>query len=136
MERYGDAVLRSCFAYFRNRHDAEDAFQDTFVKFATTPVEFSDETHRKAWLLRVAGNICKDRLKAAAHKNVPLDDQAHQVSTGHCEQDEVNGRLHMKAALDALPEDMRVALVLSVVEGYTAQQIAETMGKPVNTVYS
>lgn len=136
MDRYGDAVLRACRAYFPNRYDAEDAFQDTFIKFAVSDTVFTDEDHRKAWLIRVAVNICKDRLRSSSAKSVELDEE-HLTSMA-CESPakSVDERLTMRLALQSLPPDNRVALVLSVVEGFKAQEIAEIMDKPLNTVYS
>ena len=74
IDLYGDTVLRASMSYLSSHHDAEDVFQDTFIKYATCTVNFNDETHRKAWLIRVAINICKDRLRAASTRAVPLDE--------------------------------------------------------------
>ncbi len=60
--------------------EAEDAFQNTFMKYALCDKLFNDEEHKKAWLLRVAINICKDVLKAARRKDVSLDCQLAQAN--------------------------------------------------------
>lgn len=75
---HGDAVWRACLVYLAPS-EAEDAFQNTFMKYALCDKAFNDEEHKKAWLLRVAINICKDVLKAARRKDVSLDCQLAQA---------------------------------------------------------
>lgn len=75
---HGDAVWRACLVYL-TPSEAEDAFQNTFMKYALCDKLFNDEEHKKAWLLRVAINICKDVLKAAKRKDVSLDCQLAQA---------------------------------------------------------
>lgn len=136
MNCYGDAVLRACRAYLSNHHDAEDAFQDTFIKFATSDTAFTDENHKKAWLIRVAVNVCKDRLRSSAAKTTEFDEGQLASIAIDSEADAIDERHAIQAALQTLPPDNRIALVLSAVEGYKAQEIADIMGKPLNTVYS
>lgn len=76
---HGDAVWRACLVYLVPS-EAEDAFQNTFMKYALCDKLFNDEEHKKAWLLRVAINICKDVLKAARRKDVSLDCQLAQAN--------------------------------------------------------
>lgn len=76
---HGDAVWRACLVYLAPS-EAEDAFQNTFMKYALCDKLFNDEEHKKAWLLRVAINICKDVLKAARRKDVSLDCQLAQAN--------------------------------------------------------
>lgn len=76
---HGDAVWRACLVYLAPS-EAEDAFQNTFMKYALCDKAFNDEEHKKAWLLRVAINICKDVLKAARRKDVSLDCQLAQAN--------------------------------------------------------
>lgn len=132
---YGDAVLRACLSVLSNHHDAEDAFQETFLRYARCDREFTDENHKKAWLLRTCINLGRDRLRRASMKDVPLD-RADQALTADSEADALSRRLSIREAMRRLPPDQRTALLLSVVEGYCAREIAQIMGKPENTVYS
>lgn len=133
IDRYGDAVLRACSAYLSS-HDAEDVFQETFLRYANRAEAFNDEEHRKAWLIRVAVNLSKDRLRAASSKAVPLDEIHGSVVES--EDDRFAERERMRVALRQLSDDQRLALMLSVVQGYTVPEIAAAMDKPENTVYS
>ena len=67
--RYGDRVFSAAFSVCGNREDADDAVQDTFLKYYTREQDYIDETHLKAWLLRVAINRAKDITGAFWRRN-------------------------------------------------------------------
>ncbi|MFR5601957.1 MAG: RNA polymerase sigma factor [Lachnospiraceae bacterium] len=60
---YGNAVLRTAYSYLHNMTDAEEILQDTLVQFLKTAPALESRAHEKAWLLRVACNLSKNRLK-------------------------------------------------------------------------
>ena len=122
MARHGDTVWRVCLTALCRHADAEDAFQNSFLKYALADdVQFREEEHRKAWLIRVASNTCRDMRRAAASKNVPLDETSFESLASRDEE--------------AQP-DSRTPVYLALYEGYTAPEIASMLDVPVNTVYS
>ena len=136
---HGSTGWRVCVLYFRASADAQDAFQDTMVKYALADtVSFNDDEHRKAWLIRVATNTCKDMLKASSRTNVPLEEGA--CANGLVSCDEVAQPASFSSevvdALRGLTDPPRTPLYLSLYEGYTAPEIATMVDAPVNTVYS
>ena len=64
IRRYSDMVYRLAFARTGNRSDAEDLYQEVFLRYLTRAPAFTSEDHRKAWLLRVAVN-CANRFHTA-----------------------------------------------------------------------
>lgn len=68
-EKYGDMLYKIAFLYFGNKHDAEDALQEVFVK-ALLKIPNDTDSHQKAWLIRVTQNQCKDMLKKAKNLNL------------------------------------------------------------------
>ncbi len=61
--------------HFSERQDAQDAFQNTFLKYALADgARFENEEHRKAWLVRTASNACKDILRASARRTARQTD--------------------------------------------------------------
>ena len=62
LDTHGNAILRYAYSYLHNMEDAEEVLQDTLVQFLKTAPAFESEAHEKAWLLRVAGNLSKNRL--------------------------------------------------------------------------
>ena len=69
VEKYADMVRRICFLQLKNQADAEDVFQDVFLKFMINSDKFESEEHEKSWLCRVAYNRCKDVSKSFWQKN-------------------------------------------------------------------
>lgn len=139
MERHGDAVWRVCVLYFRAHADAQDAFQDAFLKYALADRQtFNGDEHRKAWLIRVTANICKDMLKAAARRAVPLDSVASSdhVSSSDPAMQPASFSSEVVDAMRSLDDPPRTPLYLSLYEGYSAPEIAQMVDAPVNTVYS
>ena len=144
MERHSDTVLRVCTVYFPRRAEREDAFQETFLRYLQSETEFADEEHRKAWLIRVAANICKDMIKRADAKALPVDctDEAArplwQQPDSSGEELAVPGELPscVSKALEQLDDKYRIVLHLMYYEGYAAREIASIIGVPENTVYT
>lgn len=134
---YGNTVWRVCVLYFKHHADAQDAFQDAFLKYALSDMDFNEEEHRKAWLIRVTTNVCKDMLRASHRKNLLIDD-ASDGGVIFTSTDLQPGSL-LSEALDAirsLPDPPRTPVYLALYEGYTAPEISEMLDAPVNTVYS
>lgn len=71
LDTHGNAILRYAYSYLHNMEDAEEVLQDTLVQFLKTAPAFESEAHEKAWLLRVAGNLSKNRLSYNAVRDLP-----------------------------------------------------------------
>lgn len=139
MTRHGDTVWRVCILSLRHDADAQDAFQDTFMKYALADsAAFEGEEHRKAWLIRVATNVCRDVLRRASRRTaVPFDEPlAELVPSADPEAQPGSATHEVIEALRSLDDPPRTPLYLAVYEGYTAQEIAALVDAPVNTVYS
>ena len=128
--------MRVCTLYFRNKPDREDAFQDTFLKYAQSSADFSGEEHRKAWLIRVATNVCKDMLKRSEARTVLVDEIDDAAKPNWSADGQSDRASELTEALAQLDEKYRTPLYLKYYEGYTAVEIAEMLGIPENTVYT
>ncbi len=131
MERHGDAVLRLCYVYMKQKADAEDIFQTVFCRYLTANETFESEAHERAWLLRVTTNLCKDTLGSFFRRRVESLD-ALDVEFAVADD---TGKA-VRAAVMALPEKYRVPVYLHYFEGYTAGEIGKMLGKPENTIYT
>ena len=60
---YGNTLYRLCFVMLGNESDAEDAVQESFIKYLQKAPSFENTEHEKAWLITVATNQCKDILR-------------------------------------------------------------------------
>jgi RNA polymerase sigma factor (sigma-70 family) len=138
MALHADAVWRVTALYFKGEQDRQDAFQEAYIRYATSDTAFESDEHRKAWLIRVTRNICLDLLKSASRREVATDTStlAETQATGGQQTDETSLRNDVLDALRALTDPPRTPLYLSVIEEYPATEIAKMMDAPVNTVYS
>lgn len=131
MERYGDTVYRLCYLYMKRREDAEDIFQTVFCRYLTEEKEFENESHEKAWLLRVTANLCKDTLFSFSRRKVGSLEELEQEFAAP----EDEGR-EVRAAVLKLPEKYRLAVYLFYFEGYSAGEIGRMLGQKENTIYT
>ena len=131
IDQYADTVQRLCMIYLKNQADTEDIFQNVFLKYATSTVDFESEEHEKAWLIRVTINACKDLLRSFFRsRTVSMEEVLDQPAPL---PPDTRGVLE---AVLALPQKYRNVVYLHYYEGYTAPEISRILGKNVNTVYT
>lgn len=126
LERYGDMLYRVCLVNLKNPADAEDAVQETLIKYLCKAPRFQNGEHQKAWLIRVAVNQCRDFLRRRCREELPLEDAADQAPES--EQSPV------LEALLTLPEKFRTALTLHYVEGFSVAEIGKITGTGASAV--
>lgn len=116
-EEYGNMLYRIAFVMMKNQYDAEDAVQDTLIKYMEHRKGFEGEEHCKAWLIRVTVNVCKNKLRFYQnHPGISMEELSACYETR--EEAEVMERLMR------LPRKYREVLTLYYVEGYQSKEIA------------
>lgn len=75
MNTYGNDVLRTSYMYLKNLQNAEDAFQEVFIRVFNKLESFKGESSEKTWLIRITINVCKDMLRSSWLKRVLLTDK-------------------------------------------------------------
>lgn len=68
LERYGDSAMGLACGLLRSEADAFDVTQETFTRYFTSDAVFESDRHEKNWLLKVAGNLCRDELRKARRR--------------------------------------------------------------------
>lgn len=127
VRKYADAVLSACIMRLGNETDADDCFQNTFLKLYTNPPEFKEEEHIKAWLLRVAINECKNFIRDN-RLTVSLDAVKLPTQLNCDDQQDISW------ALMRLEPEYREVLYLYYIERCKVKEIGEILGKNPNTV--
>ncbi len=125
LAQYGDTVYRLAFAYTRNRADADDVFQEVFLRYFRRAPAFETEEHRKAWLLRVTINRAKSCLSKMLHEPQETADAAPFSAPES---------LELHEALLRLAPKYRTVILLFYYEGYTAEEIGALLHRKPSTV--
>ena len=103
--RHCQTVWNICYPYFMNSADTEDAVQETFLRLIRSGKVFRDEDHEKAWLIVTAKNACRDEMKRARRKDVPLE-MAAELHSPQTPEDKT------LLVIQALPEKQRTVIYL------------------------
>jgi RNA polymerase sigma-70 factor, ECF subfamily len=149
---YMSSLYNAALRMTRNPADAEDLVQETYLKAYRAFGRFEEGTNLKAWLYRILTNtfINSYRSKKRRPEQVELDEVEdlylfrrlgglEAVTAGRSAEEEVLDHFtdsDVKAAVEALPEQFRMAVLLADVEGFSYKEIAEILDIPIGTVMS
>jgi RNA polymerase sigma-70 factor (ECF subfamily) len=147
-----DGLYSAALRMTRNPSDAEDLVQETYLKAYRAFHSFQEGTNLKAWLYRILTNTYINTYRAK--KRRPDETDLEEVedlylyrrlgglegaTAGRSAEDELLDHLtdsEVKDALEALPEQFRMAVLLADVEGFAYKEIAEILDIPIGTVMS
>lgn len=129
LEEYGNSILRFSYSYLHNMSDAEEILQETMIQFLTKRPDFENESHAKAWFLRVAANLSKNRVQ---YNRLRAADELNEMLAAEQKED----LSFVWEAVKSLPEKYREVIHLFYQEGYSTGQIAEILGQKEATVRS
>jgi RNA polymerase sigma-70 factor (ECF subfamily) len=146
---HADALYGAALRMTRDRADAEDLLQETFLKAFRAYSRFEQGTNLRAWLFRILTNtyISTYRSRQRAPQLSDIDDvedlylyrRLSAAGLSRSAEDAALERLtapEVLAALDELPEQFRLAVLLSDVEQFSYKEIAEITEVPIGTVMS
>ena len=129
LKEYGNPVLRLAYSYLHNMQDAEDILQETLIRYLQSAPVFENSEHEKAWLLRVAVNLSKNRIDYDRLRETDELDEKLQ-------QEEREDLAFVWEAVRELPEHYREVIHLYYYEGYSTKEIAKILQSRESTVRS
>jgi len=125
--KYSDMLFRICFIMLCKEQDAEDAIQETFIRYILKAPVFAENEHLKAWLIKVATNICKDMLRfRLRHTHLNIDELSNYYSSDE--------NVNILETVLTLPHKYKIAILLHYIEGYDILSISRITGKSVSAV--
>lgn len=150
--QFAPQLFSTAFRMTRNRSDAEDLVQETYIKGWRSFSTFQQGTNLRAWLFRIMTNTYINKYNAAKRKGteVELDDveelflykrlgSIDQSKLSNSAEDQMLNLFtddEVKNALESLPEDFRIPVLLSDVDGFSYKEISEMLEIPMGTVMS
>ncbi|MEY3805585.1 MAG: polymerase subfamily sigma factor [Actinomycetota bacterium] len=150
--QYAPQLFSTALRMTRNRSDAEDLVQETFIKAWRAFDSYQQGTNLRAWLFRIMTNTYINKYNAQLRK--PLETELDEVEElflfkrlGAFDQSKINQSAEdqmlelftdeeVKNAIEELPDGFRIPLLMSDVEGFSYKEIAEILDVPIGTVMS
>lgn len=129
LDDYGNNILRLAYSYLHNLNDAEEILQDTLIQYLKTLPHLESREHEKAWLLRVAGNLSKNRIEY--NKRRYADEINEELIA-----EEREDLSFVWEAVKELPDKYREVMHLHYYEGYPTAHIAKILKRNESTIRS
>lgn len=137
IDKYADMVYRLALTEVKNQTDADDIFQEVFLRLVKNLHKLEDWEHVKAWLIRVTINCSKSHFSNFWNRNVDGIPEENQIGEESVALDElINGEHPVTTAVHKLPEKYRIVVHLFYFEDFSVQQIARVLKQSENTVKS
>lgn len=128
IEKYSDMVLRLALNQTRSKANADDVYQEVFLRLIKNTDKIHDEEHLKAWLIRVTINCSRSMLSSYWNKNVLSLKEAASLETAPFEEN------YVYQAVLKLPKKYRTAVHLYYFEGYSVKEAAKILGQSESAV--
>lgn len=129
LDRHGNSILRLAYSYLHNLDDAEEILQETLIRFMEAAPVFESFKHERTWLLRVAGNLSKNRI---AYNRIRTTDELQETLVSEQRED----LSFVWEAVKSLAIQYREVIHLYYCEGYSTEEIARILRRKESTVRS
>ena len=145
IEKHLKSVYIFVLKLTNNKEDSEDIVQDTFIKAWQKLHKYDEEKSFKTWLFSIAKNTAIDKLrkkKMAVFSSLDFENESFEETIADTTPlpDEIfaekESEEKVRKALEKLPENQRLIIYLHINEDLTFEEIAEIIGKPMNTIKS
>jgi RNA polymerase sigma-70 factor (ECF subfamily) len=147
VELYKDKIFHLAYRMLNNKHEAEDAVQETFLRVYTNLHRYDENQKFSTWIFRIATNHCIDRLRKRKHTAYSLDAEMpdgegndyYSMLASHDDLPEKQIILsetqqQIRKAIDALPEKYKAVVILRYLQDMSLQEISDVLDMPVTTV--
>jgi RNA polymerase sigma-70 factor (ECF subfamily) len=147
VELYKDKIYHLAYRMLNNKHEAEDAVQETFMRVYTNLHRYDEQQKFSTWIFRIGTNHCIDRLRKRKHSAYSLDAEMpdgegndyYSMLPGNEDTPEQQiilseTQLLIRKAIVALPEKYKSVVILRYLQDMSLQEISDVLDMPVTTV--
>jgi RNA polymerase sigma-70 factor, ECF subfamily len=137
METYKDRIVNYLYQFTRDYQRAVDLSQETFLRVYFKADRYKPIAPLSSWIYAIASNLAKtDARRRRKVATVPLDDLPNSYDAGTYSEDPPDPGLvrNLRDALEALPPRYRIPVVLKDMEGFSQEEIARIIKRPIGTV--
>ncbi len=135
--RSANTLLGVCLRYTKNIHDAEDVFQEGFIKILNNLKNIKDESKIWSWMIRImvntAINFLKKKQRLGENEFIEGEERDYSVTNNFSQKDDsllldLISEKDLYDMIEQLPDGYRIVLSLYAIEGFTHKEIAEVLG--------
>jgi len=148
VEKYQDSVINTCYRFLRNKEEAEEVAQEVFLKVYLSANSYQPKAKFSTWLFKIVVNLCLNKLRdKKKYSSLKIDNPFYKNQMENdipaltesqpdksYEHKEMKGII--KDAIDSLPENQRVAIILNKYEGFSYQEMAKILDCSVSSIES
>jgi RNA polymerase sigma-70 factor (ECF subfamily) len=147
VDLYKDKIYHLAYRMLNNKHEAEDAVQETFLRVYTNLHRYDEQQKFSTWIFRIGTNHCIDRLRKRKHSAYSLDAEMpdgegndyYSMLPGNEDTPEKQiilseTQMLIRKAIDALPEKYKSVVILRYLQDMSLQEISDVLDMPVTTV--
>ena len=131
-------VYRTAYYILNSEQDALDAAQEALIRIYTRIGSYEEKAQFKTWVQRIVTNICIDKFRRAK-ATVSIEEHEMVFTTHQDVEEEVMAAYaaqDIREAINRLPEHHRTVVVLRYLQDFSYNEIADSLGLPLNTVKS
>ena len=136
LECYGNDILRLCTLYLKDRHLAEDALQETYIRVWQKYSTFRGQAEEKTWITRIAINVCKNFRRTAWFQRTEPFDLIEIAGDIRDDYQQIDESIDLMQAILNLKEKYRAVLLLKYYEEFSVKEIADILSMKQSTVLS
>lgn len=136
MEMFYPEILRYCLWHAPNRSMAEDAAQETFLKFLRFYDRYAHRGKCKAFLYRIAANTCIDMGRKSRPSDVSFQELTEELTYWEPGFEDVQSEIFLRQLVSSLPQEQREVILLRFGQDLTLREISAVVNAPLRTVQS
>lgn len=129
IKRYYKRVFLVCLGILGNVHDAEDIAQDAMLKAYVQIRMLRDGSQYGRWIVKIAKSVCINFIRRKKHAKKIVAEKARQANQSVTDND------NLQLAIEQLPKEIRLPLVMYYFDGRSVKTIAKTLGMSSSSIY-